>query len=129
MSNHPRNPAPALTAAVARAADQAFADIVLCVERGPFKLTETQKTQLRVVVGMYARAAAAQGRWYERQRHGMGVATTTISPRLVLRETQPHQHSVRAPLPAPPATTREDPGYPADAPTQPMRRPPDLGDE
>lgn len=120
MTDYPRNPATALTTAVARSVDQEFNDIVMLVERNPAtQLTETQKTQLRVVCGMYGRANAAIGRWYERQRHNMGVATTTISPRLVLRETQPHQ-SVSGPLPAPPRTTDEDPRYPDDATTKPM---------
>lgn len=116
VNDYPKNPATALNTAVARSVDQEFKDVVMCVERGPNKLTDVQKTQLRVLLGMYARANAALGRWAERLRHKMGVATTTISPRLVLRETQPH------------ATTAEDPRYPEDASTLPMRRSTDLGD-
>jgi hypothetical protein len=120
VTDYPRNPASALSTAVARSVEQCYADVVMLVERAPgMDMTETQKTQLRVVLGMYGRAIAAQGRWYERQRHNLGVATTTISPRMVLRETQPHQ-SASGPLPSPPATTTEDPKYPDDAPTQPM---------
>lgn len=121
MTDYPRNPATALGAAVARLSDRQMKDIRDCVNRGLTQLTETQETQLRVIVGMYMRDAAAQGRWYERQRHNLGVATTVISPRQVIRETQPH---------APKRTTDENPRYPDDAPTMPMRKPlPDVGDE
>lgn len=121
MTDYPRNPATALNTAVVRTVDEEFTDVVQCVERGAIALTETQKTQLRVTLGMHGRTLARLGRWYERQRHNLGVATTVISPRQVIRETQPH---------APKRTTDENPRYPDDAPTMPMRRPlPDVGDE
>lgn len=124
MSDYPRNPATALSAAVARIVDQLVTDVVQCVERGPCKLTDTQRVQLRVVIGMHARDAATQGRWYERQRHNLGVATTLISSRAVIREVS-HPPATKA---APPATSRSDPGFGEDATTVPIAQL-DLGDE
>jgi hypothetical protein len=49
-------------------ANQLFRDVVLIVERGVVPaLTDVQKTQLQVAIGMALRQAAAVGREHERR--------------------------------------------------------------